>query len=57
MKYLSCCSQCYSKNLLAQPSEDFPQTETFVECLDCDFAWFIDEPFDDLSTESGDNSQ
>lgn len=57
MKYLSCCPECDSKNLLAEPSEDFPQTETFVECLDCGFAWFIDEPFDGLSTESGDNSQ
>lgn len=56
MKHLSFCPECQSKNLICEPSEDLPQTETFVECVDCHYSWFIDEPFDGLSTESLDNS-
>lgn len=57
MKCLSCCPECDSKNLICERSADFPETETFVECVDCHYSWFVDEPFDGLSTESGDNSQ
>lgn len=37
------CEKCGSFSLTSDPSEDFPDTELFHVCLDCDWAWFEDK--------------